>query len=287
MTSVEQVITRVRDLPSLPAVVVELLSSVEQEDIDTHALAAKITLDQGLTAKTLRLANSSFYGMPAKVTTIHQAISVLGFHSIRTLVTACSVTASFAPGKDAGFDLEGFWRHSIGSAVCARVLAPHFKLNPDTAFTAGLLHDLGTLVLATGYPDEYRRVGEHRRRHDCQAAQAEQAVFGLDHAAVGSALAAHWKFPLAIQRAVAGHHQPGLGALGPPGAGAAAELPATVVCLANVLAHALDLSEQEDDQVPPLPLALWRALPLGEREWHAVFEQTELTFHDLCQVLTP
>jgi putative nucleotidyltransferase with HDIG domain len=281
MTSVDNVIKRVRDLPSLPAVVVELMASVEQEDIDTHALASKITLDQGLAAKTLRLANSSFYGMPTKVTTIHQAISVLGFHSIRTLVTACSVTASFAPGKDAGFDLEAFWRHSIGTAVCARVLAPYFKLNPDTAFTAGLLHDLGTLVLATGYPEEYRQVGAHRQQHDCQAAEAEQAVFGIDHAAVGSALAAHWKFPLAIQRAVAGHHQADIG-----GAGAAAT-PATVVCLANVLAHALDLSEQEDDQVPPLPLELWRSLTLNKADWHAVFERTELTFHDMCQVLSP
>ena len=276
MTGVDGVIKRVRDLPSLPAVVVELMTSVEREDIDTHALAAKITLDQGLTAKTLRLANSSFYGMPSKVTTIHQAISVLGFHSIRTLVTACSVTTAFAPGKDAGFDLEAFWRHSIGSAVCARVLAPYFKLNPDTAFTAGLLHDLGTLVLATCYPGQYGEVGAHRRLHDCLADQAEQAVFGVGHAAVGSALAAHWKFPLAIQRAVAEHHQAG-----------ATVTPATVVCLANVLAHALDLSQQEDDQVPPLPLTLWRSLTLNEQDWHAVFDQTELTFHDLCQVLTP
>ncbi|MBC7455158.1 MAG: HDOD domain-containing protein, partial [Massilia sp.] len=87
--AIEEVVKRLRDLPSLPAVVIELLSTMEQEDIDIHLLGAKIALDQSLTAKTLRLANSSFYGLQSKVISIPQAISVLGFRSIRSLVTAC------------------------------------------------------------------------------------------------------------------------------------------------------------------------------------------------------
>jgi putative nucleotidyltransferase with HDIG domain len=278
----DDIIKAVRDLPSLPAVVSELLASMDQEDIDTHALAAKITLDQALTAKTLRLANSSFYGMPTKVTTIQQAISVLGFHSIRTLVTACSVTGSFksAPGSD--FDFPAFWRHSIASAVCARVLAPYYKLNPDTAFTAGLLHDLGTLVMCTRFPQEYLRVNAYRRQHDCMSAQAQLAVFGVDHAAVGSALAAHWKFPPPIQAAVAQHHQAEAQAV----RGAPVTLP-TVIYLANILAHALDLSEQEDDQAPPLSPQVWQALDLSESACDSVFGETEKMFHDMCQMLTP
>jgi putative nucleotidyltransferase with HDIG domain len=274
----DDVIKAVQDLPSLPVVVTELLASIDQEDVDTHALAAKITLDQALTAKTLRLANSSFYGMPAKVTSIKQAVSVLGFHAIRTLVTACSVTASFTPAQAGKFDFAGFWRHSIASAVCARVLAPHVKLNPDTAFTDGLLHDLGTLVLATRFPDQYRGVDEYRRLHDCAVAPAELAVFGVDHAAVGSALAAHWKFPAPIQAAVADHHR--------AGDGGAVTL-STVVFVANVVAHALDLAAQPDDQVPPLSLASWQALALGDDAWMTVFAQSEELFETTCQMLTP
>jgi putative nucleotidyltransferase with HDIG domain len=278
----DDIIKAVRDLPSLPAVVSELLATMDQDDIDTHALAARITLDQALTAKTLRLANSSFYGMPAKVTTIQQAISVLGFHSIRTLVTACSVTGSFKPGPGNDFNFPAFWRHSIGSAVCARVLAPHYRLNPDTAFTAGLLHDLGTLVMCTRFPDEYRRVNAYRREHDCMSAQAQTAVFGVDHAAVGSALAAHWKFPPPIQVAVAEHHQPGARAA----RGAPVTL-STVIYLANILAHALDLSEQEEDQAPPLSADVWQMLALSESACDSLFAETERLFHDMCQMLTP
>lgn len=273
----DDVIKAVRDLPSLPAVVSELLASMDQDDIDTHVLAAKITLDQALTAKTLRLANSSFYGMPSKVTSIQQAISVLGFHAIRTLVTACSVTGSFKPVPGSQFDFQAFWRHAIASAVCARVLAPHARVNPDTAFTAGLLHDLGTLVLATRFPDDYRRVNDYRREHDCPSALAQLAIFEIDHAAVGSALAAHWRFPQPIQAAVADHHCPVEGQA----------MLSTVVYAANVLAHALDLSGQEDDQVPPLSLAAWESLGLSDAAWASVFAETEQLFETMCQMLTP
>ena len=275
LLDLDSVVKQIQHLPSLPAVVVELLSSMQEDDIDTHALAAKITLDQSLTAKTLRLANSSFYGMSAKVTSIGQAISVLGFHSIRTLVTACSVTASFAPGPGMRFDFPGFWRHSVGTAVCARLLAPRLGQNPETAFTAGLLHDLGTLVLATRFPADYQAVEDWRRRHDCAAGAAELAVFGFDHAMVGSALAARWKFPQKIQQAVAAHHD---------GADASPSLALTVY-LANVLAHALDLAGQEDDQVPPLAAPAWAALALDEAAASTLFAEAEQQFHDMCQIL--
>jgi putative nucleotidyltransferase with HDIG domain len=276
MTPIDEVIKRIHDLPSLPVVVVELLSSMEQDDIDVHALAGKIALDQALTAKTLRLANSSFYGMPAQVTTIHQAISVLGFHSIRTLVTACALTGSFAAGPGAAFDYQGFWRHAIGVAACARALARPLRLNAETAFTAGLLHDLGTLVLVTRFPAEYAQVEAYRREHDCGSSAAQQAVFGLDHAMIGSALAAYWHFPPAIQQAVAQHHQS-------PCAGPAT--PALAVYLGNVLAHALDLSGQDDDQVPELDWPAWQRLGLDHEAGLALCAEAEQLFNDLSQIL--
>eukprot|EP01034_Spumella_vulgaris_P039388 gene39388-48677_t len=100
MPTMEDVARRVQDLPSLPAVVGELLACVGQEGLDMQVLAGKLALDQSLSAKTLRLANSSFYGMPSRVTTIQQAVAVLGVHNVRTLVTACSITGSFRPKAD-------------------------------------------------------------------------------------------------------------------------------------------------------------------------------------------
>ncbi|MES2016226.1 MAG: HDOD domain-containing protein [Pseudomonadota bacterium] len=270
------VVRQLRDLPSLSTVVVELLSTMEEADLDIQVLGAKIAMDQSLTAKTLRLANSSFYGMSSKVTTIQQAIAILGFHSIRTLVTACAVTGSFPPGAGAQFNFKGFWRHSVATAVGAKLLAVHTKLNPETAFTAGLLHDIGTLVLATRFPAEYAQMLDHRKEHDCYICEAEQAVFGIDHAAVGSALAAHWKFPEAMQGAVAGHH--GADMQGP------ASL-ALVVHAANIIAHALDLSGDEDDLAPPMSDAVWNALALSDTSWNNLFRETEATYAEMCQIL--
>ncbi len=273
--SMADVVRTIRDLPSLPAVVVELLSSMEQEDIDTHILANKISLDQSLTAKTLRLANSSFYGMSSKVTTIHQAISVLGFHSIRTLVTACSLTGSFSPTAIEVFDFKAFWRQSVATAVIAKLLAVRYKINPETAFTAGLLHDIGMLVLATRFPQDYAQVQAQRRADDCYIIEAEQKVFGLNHASVGSALAAHWKFPLAIQKAVEQHHDEH---------GPTVNLP-LVVHAANTLAHALDLCGTHDDLAPPMSEAVWHALALSEQDAKTLFATGETMFNDMCTIL--
>ncbi|WP_312434267.1 HDOD domain-containing protein [Janthinobacterium sp.] len=269
----DDVIRQIQELPSLPAVLLELLSSMEQSDIDIHRLAHKIELDQAMAAKTLRIANSSFYGMQSKVTSIAQAVSVLGFHSIRSVVTACALTGSFAPVP--GFDFHAFWRHSLATAVVARLLAPHLHLNPETAFTAGLLHDLGTLVLATRFPDAHALARSYRQRHDCQMVEAEQAVLGIDHAQVGSALAAYWKFPAAIQQAVADqHHLARLDAIGLP----------LLVHVANAVACALDLAGREEALVPPLSPA-WRALALTDTHWLALFGQAERTFDELSRIL--
>jgi putative nucleotidyltransferase with HDIG domain len=275
--AITDIVRQLRDLPSLSAVVVELLSSMEDDDVDAHMLGDKIAMDQSLTAKTLRLANSSFYGMSSKVTSIHQAIAVLGVHSIRTLVTACAVTDSFPAGASTHFNFKSFWRHSVGTAVCAKLLAPHLKLNPETAFTAGLLHDIGTLVLATRLPAEYAQMLAYRREHDCYVVEAEQAVFGTDHAAVGSALAAHWKFPEAMQSAVADHHT--WDATGQPPS------LALLVHAANIIAHALDLSDDPDDLVPPLAQGVWNALDLSDAAWQRLLRETESAHADMCQIL--
>ena len=273
--SFEHIIRQIQELPSLPVVVLELLSSMDQDDTDVHVLAQKIELDQGLAAKTLRIANSSFYGMQSKVTSIPQAVSVLGFHSIRTVVTACALTGSFAPVAG-GFDFKAFWRHSLATAIAARLLAPHLRVNPETAFTAGLLHDLGTLVLVTRFPAEHALVRSYRQAHDCQMAEAELAVIGIDHAQVGSALAAYWKFPEAIQQAVADHH-----AIDRLEAGG---LP-LAVHLANAVALALDLAGVDDALVPPLSAGGWRGVALDEQAWLALLRQTEHTFDEMSRIM--
>ena len=272
------VLKSIHSLPSLPAVVLDLLASMEQDDVDIDTLARKIALDQVLTAKALRLANSSFYGMQRQVNTVGEAISVLGLRSIRNLATTAALMGNLANGANGSFCVLAFWRHSIGTALCAQALAAHLGLNKDQAYTAGLLHDIGRLMLATRFPGDYSAVMAHRVAHKSLVIEAEQAVLGLDHTTVGEALALHWKFPEAMQRAVARHH-----ASGSPGVDAMAQL----IYLADATAHALEFSSEEDDQAEPVAQTTWQSVGLDETKQLALFKDAERQFEAACSVLAP
>jgi putative nucleotidyltransferase with HDIG domain len=272
----EQLAAGVQDLPSLPAVVMELLSSIEQEDIDISVLAKKVSYDQALTAKTLRLANSSTYGLQVKVTTIQQAITFLGFQTTRNLITAAAITGCFPSGRCVGFHDKAFWRHSIATAACARALARRMRFNQDIAFTAGLLHDIGRLVLVTGHPDAYAQVVAWHAQHGGDWQDAEQAVLGIDHIDAGVALADHWNFSSTLRQAIAYHHAPDI-----HGAG----FLATIVHVANAIVHALDLAGEDDELVPRVPSVAWDAMGLNEEAYLHLFRETELQFGEMSTIL--
>lgn len=272
----DDVVKNLDDLPSLPAVVMELLNSIDQEDVDIAVLAKKVSHDQALTAKTLRLANSSLFGLQVKVTTIQQAITFLGFQSTRNLITAAAVTGCFADQLCPGFDHRAFWRHSIATAACAKVLARHVRFNQDYAFTAGLLHDIGRLVLVSCFPDLYAEVLAYQKEQDCYPLQAERAVIGIDHVEAGLALAEHWNFSDTMRLAIAGHHEPEK-----PGAG----FLAAIIHVADAVVHALDLAQKPDDLVPPVSTVAWQALNLSEDTCLHLFRETELQYEEIALVL--
>jgi len=274
--TLDQVVDSVQDLPSLPAVVMELLGSIEQDDIDISVLAKKVSYDQALTAKTLRLANSSSFGLQVKVTTIQQAITYLGFQTTRNLITAAAVTGCFSSGRCPGFDDKAFWRHSIAVAACARALARRMRFNQDYAFTAGLLHDIGRLVLVTAAPQAYAEVVEWRLRHDGGWQDAECAVLGVDHVEAGVALAGHWNFSDTMRQAIAFHHAPDT-----PGAG----FLAAIVHVANAIVHALDIAGEENERVPRVASVAWDAMGLNEEAYLHLFRETEVQFVEMSAVL--
>ena len=274
--ALDTVVRHLQDLPSLPAVVMELLSSVDQEDVDISVLAKKVSHDQALTAKTLRLANSSLYGLQVKMTTIQQAITYLGFQTTRNLITAAAVTGCFADSLCPGFDHKAFWRHSIASAACAKVLARRVRFNQDYAFTAGLLHDIGRLVLVSADPALYQQVMAYRASHDCHVLEAERAVLGLDHVQAGMALADNWNFSDTMRAAIGYHHAPET-----EGAG----MLASIIHVANAIVHALDLAREEQELVPAVSPAAWAALGLNEESYLHVFRETELQYEELTMLL--
>jgi putative nucleotidyltransferase with HDIG domain len=274
--TVDDLMGGVQDLPSLPAVVMELLNSIEQEDIDIAVLARKVSHDQALTAKTLRLANSSSFARQVKVTTIQQAITFLGFQATRNLIMAAAITGCFPAGRCPGFNDKAFWRHSIATAVCARALARRLRFNQDYAFTAGLLHDIGRLVLVSSHPEAYRAVLESNAAEASGLLQAERAVLGVDHVDAGVALAEHWNFSDTMRQAIAYHHAPdthGAGFL------------AAIVHVADAIVHALDIAGEPDEVVPRISNVAWDAMGLSEDAYLDLFHETELQFGEMTAIL--
>ena len=275
----ELLLSTVRELPALPAVLLELIELLRRDDVSADQLASRISHDQALAAKTLRLANSSFYGVPRQVKSVSDAIAVLGLRTLRTVVTTAVFTGSFKPAPGNTFNFNAFWRHSIGTAVCAKLLAEATRLDAEAAFTLGLLHDIGRLVLASCFAQAHAQMLDHRQAHDTTVLESERAVLGIDHAEVGALMAEHWRFSPDLIMAIRHHHGPAAPATSTqPGL-------AELVHVADNIAHALDLSRQEDDAVPTLSNAVWLGLGLDTAQCVRVFEHTEAQTQAVCDAL--
>jgi len=229
--NVSKILDHIQKLPSIPSIVMEILESFDNENINLTTMANKIAGDQAIVARVMRVANSPFFGLSGQISSISEAISVLGFNSLRGLVTAAGIINAFPhTGKD--FDWTMFWSHGIGAAVCAKVLAKRVGLNPETAFTAGLLHDVGKLIMGVYFPLEFEQVHKSDDGSSIETLRAERTALGMDHAAIGSEIAKRWNFPLEIREAIELHHTE---------ARASERKTLTdILYIANLFAHALD-----------------------------------------------
>lgn len=272
----DQVTARLKQLPSLPTAVSQLLASFASEEVDVEQISRQIARDQGLTARVLRVANSSFYGLQSKVGTINEAVVVLGFRAVRSMVMAVGMNGAFRVDQCAGFDAQSYLRHGVGVGLAARALAPLGGQNAELAFTGGLLHDIGQLVLASNFAAQYAFALDYRKKHDCPLVVAERDILGLDHAEVGGLLAEAWRFPDSLYQAVAEHHAP---------ASAMANSLANVVHVADAFAHALGLSGAADEQVMAIDRTAWTRLGLDGEKCYKSLAGIEKCFEETCQIL--
>jgi len=267
--TLDDMLARIQRLPALPAVALDLLNTLSGSDPDVASLARRIAQDQAIAARVLRVANSPFYGLQSRVGSIHDAIVVLGFAAVRSLVLAAAVVTGLPGGHCAGFDPSRFWRHVMGTAVAAQSLAQRLGRPPESLFVAGLLHDIGRLAMVSVYPELFARALTIACERDCSLRDVELEIFGFDHTAVGAALTRRWNLPEEIIDALAYHHQPELGA--PGGL-------APIVHYADAISKALDFEEAEDTLVPRLHPATIDALGLDWQGLSAVLADTQTRF---------
>lgn len=207
-TSKEDLITKLRQLPSLPVVVQEVIASFNVDNPDATALANKIAQDQGLSARVLRVANSTFYGLPRKVGSIQDAIAVLGFDCLRSLVLSAVVAQVFPVAQGSLFDRPAYWQRSFRVAAIAQSLAKHYKQDPQLAFTAGMFHDMGQLVLDMCITQQFSRLLRQQAESGLGLLEVERSELGFDHAEIGAEIVRRWNFPQEIEQVVRHCQQP-------------------------------------------------------------------------------
>lgn len=273
----------IRGLPALPATCQKILEFLGDGKSGAREVGRVIQSDPALTSRVLRLVNSPFYGFPRRITSVSNAIAVIGMDALRHIVVSFSVVKIFREvdrGHGAGargFDLEKFWEHSLGCATVARALARKLKIGDTEAFfVAGLIHDLGKLVenffFAEEFPAVFARVAGGAYFRD-----AEQAVYGFDHARLGRSLMELWRLPEAVVKMVALHHD--------PGADPAQLRPAAILHVADVLVNAAGIGDGGNRRVPPLDRAAWDSLGLAVADLDGVLDAAERDLADARQML--
>lgn len=208
----KEILDKLRQLPSLPAIVQEVIASFSEPDVETVSLANKIAQDQGLSARVLRVANSSFYGLSRKVGSVQEALVVLGFESVRSMALSAGMAHAFPASPDSLFNRKSYWQRSFRVAAIARALAREFRQRQELAFTAGMFHEIGELVLDLCAPQQFSAVLKQQAASGLSLIEIELSEFGFDHAEIGAELVRLWNFPPEIEQVVRLWRQPDPGA---------------------------------------------------------------------------
>jgi putative nucleotidyltransferase with HDIG domain len=202
--SLDNLVRKVGDLKVLPFVARKLLETLGDENADIEDLSSIIEKDQTIAARVLKISNSALYGLRHEVTSIHQAVLVLGFKTIRSVVLSASTRSLY---KNFGMKEKIIWDHSVGAGIAARIIAE--KSDPDSqemAFVGGLMHDLGKVVMNNETPDLFGEVLMNIYNDGVDSIEAEESVYGYNHARIGALVAQKWGFPDALVKIIANHH---------------------------------------------------------------------------------
>lgn len=205
----KEMVSRLDTLPSLPDLYVSLTQALSDSEVTVGKIADIIRRDMGMTTKVLQLVNSAFFGLPSQVSSPQHAVSLLGIDNLRAVVLSLHVFSEFEGRQDP--IIAGLWPSSLRVAAFARAIIRAEKGSQraeDDAFAAGLLHDVGRLVLASSCSKEYLAVLESSRGGKITCAEAESQMFGCTHAEVGAYLLGLWGLPASVVQAVAWHHAP-------------------------------------------------------------------------------
>jgi len=268
------------EVSSLPMMYSRINDAIANPRMSMGDIGRVISEDSGLSARLLRIVNSAFYGFPSKVDTITRAVTIVGTQQLRALALATSVMNMFKGIPNDLVTMESFWKHSVACGLAARSLATYRReSNSELFFTAGILHDIGRLILYLKVPDLAKKALMRSHAEGELLFEVERDIIGFDHGAVGRALVQGWKLPASLEEVVAFHNSPG-GATRYP-------IETAIVHVADIIAHVMMLGTTGEQFVPPLVSKSWDLLGLQEGVLAPTIDQVEHQFEETVELMFP
>ncbi|MDQ7779473.1 MAG: HDOD domain-containing protein [Planctomycetota bacterium] len=279
----KRVVDKIMGLPTLPTILQNINKLMMNPKTSAKEVAQLVSNDPAITAKILRVVNSSFYGFPNRINTVTHAIVILGFNTIKSIVLSTSIFDVFKKSPTATlFDREAFWRHSIACGAAAKVLAKRAGFTVlEEFFIAGLLHDVGKIVIDQHVHEDFVKIMETCMSKSLLMIEAEQEVLGTTHAEVGSWLCQKWNLAKGLVECLGCHHNPPLASDSPKHV--------AIIHIADILVRALQLGSGGDRRIPQVSDHAWNLIDIqaGDmpRLMAEVAEETEraLIFMDFAK----
>ncbi len=280
-TKIYRIVNDIDDLKTLPSVYINLSNMIENPDVTAAMIGEVIAEDQVIAAKVLKVVNSAFYGFPRRISSLREAIVILGLDEIKNLVLGTSVLDAFLKtGSNQVFDMNKLWAHSIGCAVGSKIIAQAVcPKDAENAFAAGLLHDVGKLIHATFLAEEFGQVISHVSDTGMPISEAEDQIMGFNHAQTGKILAQKWKLPGKLLSVIEDHHLPGYSMSAKP----SKEI--SITHLADILCISLRLGSSGDTRVPVVDMRAWEVLALKLSNLEPIMEKLQKGFKESISIL--
>lgn len=284
-TDIQNLVNNVNNLVSLPEIALRVNEMVNDPDSNAENIAKVIAQDPGLSARLLKIANSPFYGLSTEVDSIPRAVTILGTQRIRDLVLSTTATHAFDGIPNELIDMQDFWHHSLYCGLLAQMLAKKSKkVKADSMFIAGLLHDVGQLIMFNQLPEKSHEalLILMEGSEDLDTYQAEQHVFGFDHTQVGFELLKKWHLSPLLQECIAFHHEPAK----------AKDFPAeaSLINIANavaVVAEFNDTSVDDSDEIPRIDPDSWEKAGISKDDLTGAINEVNEEIAEIEKILFP
>ena len=264
------------ELPTLPAVFMNINEAIMNPKSSARDIANAISMDTSLSARLLKIVNSAFYGFPSQIDTLTRAVAIVGTKQLSILAFGIKIISVFEDISSDIVDMKSFWKHSFACGVISRIIAGYKNIrNTERLFVAGLLHDIGRLILYSYMPTVSLSAIQKAKETKCLLCDMEYEIMKLDHAMIGRMLLKKWKLPFSLEDIVAHHHVP---------QESQNQLECSIVHLADIITNAIKIGTSGECYVPPIDPLSWDRIGISEKVLSSIIQQSDRQVGEVIQL---